>query len=174
MLRDIVFNKLLSILVDINQHSELNQNKMKNIEIAIFNYAIAHTSGIKNWDNPSFKDLYKTKALNIMSNLNPNSSVGNPYLIYKYLNNEFTSHTLCFDMSAQDMYPEIWTDIINENNKNIYQNVHSTQKVYDSILKCGKCKKYMVSYTELQTRSADEPTTKICLCTNCGNRWKFC
>lgn len=43
----------------------------------------------------------------------------------------------------------------------------------DSLLVCGKCKKRNVDYTERQTRSADEPTTKFAHCNDCGNRWKF-
>ena len=39
---------------------------------------------------------------------------------------------------------------------------------------CGKCKKRDVSYTQAQTRSADEPMTTFCACNICGNRWKFC
>ena len=38
---------------------------------------------------------------------------------------------------------------------------------------CGKCKRKMVSYSQAQTRSADEPMTTFCECMFCGNRWKF-
>jgi len=40
-------------------------------------------------------------------------------------------------------------------------------------LKCGKCGQKKVTYTQAQTRSADEPMTTFCTCLNCGNRWKF-
>lgn len=40
--------------------------------------------------------------------------------------------------------------------------------------KCGKCKKRMCTYYQLQTRSADEPMTTFVTCVNCDNRWKFC
>ncbi|KAF2674208.1 transcription elongation factor [Microthyrium microscopicum] len=40
-------------------------------------------------------------------------------------------------------------------------------------LTCGKCGQKKVSYTQAQTRSADEPMTTFCECMNCGNRWKF-
>lgn len=40
-------------------------------------------------------------------------------------------------------------------------------------LKCGKCGQKKVSYSQAQTRSADEPMTTFCVCTVCGNRWKF-
>uniref|UniRef100_A0A8R1YGH9 Transcription elongation factor S-II n=1 Tax=Pristionchus pacificus TaxID=54126 RepID=A0A8R1YGH9_PRIPA len=39
---------------------------------------------------------------------------------------------------------------------------------------CGKCGKKNCTYTQLQTRSADEPMTTFVFCMECGNRWKFC
>lgn len=46
--------------------------------------------------------------------------------------------------------------------------------MYNSLLKCPRCKQNKVEMNERQTRSADEPTTKFCLCTVCGKRWRFC
>ncbi|CAL8324656.1 unnamed protein product [Merluccius merluccius] len=37
---------------------------------------------------------------------------------------------------------------------------------------CGKCRGKNCSYTQVQTRSADEPMTTFVLCNGCGNRWK--
>ncbi|XP_041435022.1 transcription elongation factor A protein 2-like [Xenopus laevis] len=37
---------------------------------------------------------------------------------------------------------------------------------------CGKCKKKNCTYTQVQTRSADEPMTTFVVCNQCGNRWK--
>uniref|UniRef100_H3AE10 Transcription elongation factor A3 n=1 Tax=Latimeria chalumnae TaxID=7897 RepID=H3AE10_LATCH len=42
------------------------------------------------------------------------------------------------------------------------------------LFQCGKCKKKNCTYTQVQTRSADEPMTMFVLCNECGNRWKFC
>ncbi|PKK25062.1 transcription elongation factor A protein 2 isoform X2 [Columba livia] len=39
---------------------------------------------------------------------------------------------------------------------------------------CGKCKKKNCTYTQVQTRSSDEPMTTFVVCNECGNRWKFC
>ncbi|KAK5992764.1 Transcription elongation factor S-II [Cladobotryum mycophilum] len=47
------------------------------------------------------------------------------------------------------------------------------EKSISDSLECGKCKMKKVSYTQAQTRSADEPMTTFCECMNCGNRWKF-
>ncbi|XP_043945841.1 transcription elongation factor A protein 2 [Protopterus annectens] len=38
---------------------------------------------------------------------------------------------------------------------------------------CGKCKMKNCTYTQVQTRSADEPMTTFVVCNECGNRWKF-
>jgi transcription elongation factor S-II len=42
------------------------------------------------------------------------------------------------------------------------------------MFKCGKCMKYNCTYSQVQTRSADEPMTTFVFCRECGNRWKFC
>jgi len=42
------------------------------------------------------------------------------------------------------------------------------------MFKCGKCLKKNCTYTQVQTRSADEPMTTFVFCRECGNRWKFC
>ncbi|XP_076596200.1 transcription elongation factor A protein 2 isoform X2 [Chaetodon auriga] len=38
---------------------------------------------------------------------------------------------------------------------------------------CNKCHGKSCTYTQVQTRSADEPMTTFVLCNSCGNRWKF-
>lgn len=40
-------------------------------------------------------------------------------------------------------------------------------------IRCGKCGKFDCSYSQQQTRSADEPMTTFVLCNICGHRWKF-
>ncbi|KAK2068203.1 hypothetical protein P8C59_002859 [Phyllachora maydis] len=51
--------------------------------------------------------------------------------------------------------------------------VPMAEKSFSSTFKCSKCGEKKVSYTQAQTRSADEPMTTFCECTVCGNRWKF-
>lgn len=51
--------------------------------------------------------------------------------------------------------------------------VPMAEKSISDQLKCGKCGQKKVSYSQAQTRSADEPMTTFCECTVCGNRWKF-
>ncbi|KJZ77447.1 hypothetical protein HIM_03171 [Hirsutella minnesotensis 3608] len=51
--------------------------------------------------------------------------------------------------------------------------VPMAEKSISESLECGRCKKKKVSYTQAQTRAADEPMTTFCECMNCGHRWKF-
>ena len=57
-----------------------------------------------------------------------------------------------------------------ENMKNAQ--VPMAEKSISDALTCGRCKQKKVSYSQAQTRSADEPMTTFCECTVCGNRWK--
>jgi transcription elongation factor S-II len=50
--------------------------------------------------------------------------------------------------------------------------VPMAEKSISDALRCGKCGQKKVSYSQAQTRSADEPMTTFCECTVCGNRWK--
>lgn len=51
--------------------------------------------------------------------------------------------------------------------------VPQEEKSVSTSLECGKCHNKKVSYSQAQTRSADEPMTTFCECLVCGNRWKF-
>jgi len=42
------------------------------------------------------------------------------------------------------------------------------------MFRCGKCGQRKTVYTQLQTRSADEPMTTYITCTVCSHRWKTC
>jgi transcription elongation factor S-II len=50
--------------------------------------------------------------------------------------------------------------------------VAKEEKSVSTALTCGKCHQKQVSYTQAQTRSADEPMTTFCDCQVCGHKWK--
>ncbi|XP_037357391.1 transcription elongation factor A protein 2 isoform X2 [Talpa occidentalis] len=45
---------------------------------------------------------------------------------------------------------------------------------HTGLFTCAKCRKKNCAYTQVQTRSSDEPVTTFVVCNECGNRWKFC
>ncbi|KAJ5885128.1 transcriptional regulator family: Transcription factor TFIIS [Penicillium taxi] len=50
--------------------------------------------------------------------------------------------------------------------------VAQPQRSISTSLQCGKCGQRKVTYTEAQTRSADEPMTLFCTCLACGKSWR--
>ena len=52
--------------------------------------------------------------------------------------------------------------------------VPKAERSISTAFRCGKCGQKKVSYSQAQTRSADEPMTTFCECQACGNRWKVC
>ena len=50
--------------------------------------------------------------------------------------------------------------------------VAQAERSISTSLQCSKCGQRKVTYTEAQTRSADEPMTLFCTCLNCGKSWK--
>jgi DNA-directed RNA polymerase subunit M/transcription elongation factor TFIIS len=171
-----VYDKFFKLLYNYNTDNNLENSlfdikKMAlNIERGIYNSTLQkYDLQIKNW-NDHFKNLYINKAVIIWSNLNPTSYLKNMNLIKRLFSHEINEFELCY-LEPRDLFPERWDEL-----KQLYIKDLEQKQVErpDGILKCGRCKSYKTEYTERQTRSADEPTTKFCYCHNCGNRWRFC
>ncbi|CAB1414138.1 unnamed protein product [Pleuronectes platessa] len=79
-------------------------------------------------------------------------------------------------MTAEDMA----SDELKEMRKNLTKEavrdhqMATTGGCQTDLFTCGKCKGKCCTYTQVQTRSADEPMTTFVFCNDCGNRWKFC
>ena len=77
-------------------------------------------------------------------------------------------------MKSQDLYPDLWEEIILKNRKKMDLLSKKNNAQGTNLFKCGKCKEKNCTYYQMQTRSADEPMTTFVTCLNCSNRWKFC
>ena len=55
---------------------------------------------------------------------------------------------------------------------NTLQRKMSSVSAAESLIKCKFCQKHSVSYTQKQTRSADEPMTLFYVCSACERRWR--
>ncbi|KAJ8279790.1 hypothetical protein COCON_G00068560 [Conger conger] len=84
------------------------------------------------------------------------------------------------DRMARMAAEEMASDELKEMRKNLTKEairehqMARTGGTETDLFSCGKCKKKNCTYTQVQTRSADEPMTTFVLCNECGNRWKFC
>ncbi|KAI2616024.1 transcription elongation factor [Hypoxylon sp. NC1633] len=114
---------------------------------------------------------YKDKIRSLFQNLKvkTNADLGRNVMSGTIKADRFvvmSSHEL---MSAQQRKADAELEL--ENMKKAQ--VPMAEKSISDSLECSGCKKKMVSYTQAQTRSADEPMTTFCECMNCGKRWKF-
>ena len=122
-------------------------------------------------NDSSASAVYKEKVRSLYQNLKNKS---NPKLRVRILNGDISPQQFV-TMSHEEMKSRQQKDaddkIAKENMNNAM--VAQEEKSVSTSLECGKCHQKKVSYSQAQTRSADEPMTTFCECLNCGNRWKF-
>lgn len=144
------------------------------IETCIFNWTIK-TCKIRRipcyWKEPGFRYTYCMKALGVMFNLkNP----ANPGLLPKVTGGSIGPKKLV-NAHPSELFPEKW-DVLYERvaEKQLRKQLTTDlDSVPDGFHTCSKCKSKKTTYTQLQTRSADEPMTTFIACLSCGKRWKF-
>jgi transcription elongation factor S-II len=125
------------------------------------------------WSNRTFWNMYRTRAISLYENLDPQSYVQNKENLLEKLKNGELSVKLVAEMSPIDLCPARWKHSIEkiiESEKKLY----SSQKSASIHLWCSSCKKKTkCDYYQLQTRSADEPMTTFVTCLECTKKWKF-
>ncbi|KAL3055380.1 transcription elongation factor A protein 1 [Trematomus bernacchii] len=115
---------------------------------------------------------YKNRVRSRISNL---KDVKNPNLRRTVLCGSVSPERMA-KMTAEDMA----SDELKEMRKNLTKEavrehqMATTGGCQTDLFTCGKCKGKCCTYTQVQTRSADEPMTTFVFCNDCGNRWKFC
>ena len=70
------------------------------------------------------------------------------------------------------MFPEKWEEIIELKQKKEKANIENKTVPMTDRFTCSLCHSNKTSYYEMQTRSADEPTTIFITCLNCGKKWR--
>lgn len=112
---------------------------------------------------------YKDKVRSLYQNLKQN-----PELRVRILDGSVSPQrlvTMTHDELKSKQQKETEKELVKQNLSNAMLPVEL--KSVSSHLECGKCKQKKVSFSQAQTRSADEPMTTFCECLVCGNRWKF-
>lgn len=121
----------------------------------------------KEAENSHTSSFYKEKIRSLYQNLkNPQ----NPALRKNILSEDITPSR--FAVMTHD---EMKSDVQKKEEEKIQKKnlsdamVPQEEKSVSSHLECGRCKQKKVSFTQAQTRSADEPMTTFCECMVCGN-----
>lgn len=142
-----------------------------NIEKGIFNLTIKtckEKSESLSWKNAFFVKEYSTTARKVIANLTytPNA----PQVIQRINDGMIKPEDLA-SYSHAELRPEFWEE---QKLKTMARYIGTkSEQEHDGFFKCGKCKTYKTTYTQAQTRSADEPMTTFVTCLNCNNVWKF-
>ncbi|XP_073439919.1 transcription elongation factor A protein 1 isoform X2 [Dendrobates tinctorius] len=121
----------------------------------------------KNTD-AKYKNRVRSRIANLKDAKNPN------------LRRNVLCGNIAPDVFARMTAEEMASDELKEMRKNLTKEairehqMARTGGTQTDLFTCGKCKKKNCTYTQVQTRSADEPMTTFVFCNECGNRWKFC
>lgn len=175
---------LLNHIVQMSARRQLNINKfakifelsiedtlVKNLEKGIFNETIHYCKEFSidlKWSSPEFLKKYAQLSRKVYANITYTKNAEN--VKKRILNNEWTPELIA-SMSHEELYPEYYEKFREENIEKIKK--ANKSESHDGFFKCGKCKSKNTTYTQAQTRSADEPMTTFVTCLNCNNRWKF-
>ena len=119
---------------------------------------------------PETAEAYKAKIRSLFQNLRNKS---NPELRVRVMEGEVTPEKFA-TMTHEELKSKAMKK---EDEKIARENMLAAQmpkeeKAINPAFKCNKCGHRKVAYSQMQTRSADEPMTTFCECTNCGNVWK--
>ncbi|XP_068747739.1 transcription elongation factor A protein 2-like [Montipora capricornis] len=122
-----------------------------------------------------FKDANAKYKQRVRSRVNNLRDAKNPLLKLKVLSGQISPETFA-TMPTEEMASDEMKKFRQECAKESIREaqVAKNQGTETDLFKCGKCGKRRTTYTQLQTRSADEPMTTFVLCLDCGKRWKFC
>ena len=142
-----------------------------NIEKGIFNSTIRtckEKSEPLSWNNAFFVKEYSKTARKVLANLTYTS---NAQQVIQRINDCMIKPEELASYTHVELSPDFWAK---QKLKNMARHINTKpEQEHDGIFKCGKCKSYKTTYTQVQTRSADEPMTTFVTCLNCDNVWKF-
>ncbi|KAI9757989.1 MAG: hypothetical protein M4579_003225 [Chaenotheca gracillima] len=120
---------------------------------------------------PETESAYKTKLRSLFQNLK-NKSNGD-------LRRRVLSGDIPADRFVTMSHDELKSDERRAEDEKMQKEnmnkamVAQAEKSVSASLTCPKCHERKVSYTQAQTRSADEPMTTFAECLVCGTRWRF-
>lgn len=164
-------DKVIKELATSCKKLKLNANV---IEHHIYNYTIDKCNKeliYCSWNNNLFKLTYIDKFKTIISNLDPEYGVENNQIVQLIKDKKIISENIVY-LDYTKLYPKHWQSIIDEKIKQEEMQKERVMLQATEMFTCYKCKKNKCTYYELQTRSADEPSTTFITCVNCGNKWK--
>jgi len=126
------------------------------------------------WENPNFRSTYKDIYMKVRANI---TYTPNAPSLRKKLASKIVKPTDLAGMTHKELAPEMWEQVELDMEEIFQKKMVGAAKItaedHKGAYQCGKCRSWRTTYTERQTRSADESMSVFILCENCGNRWRF-
>lgn len=158
-----------------NEPDSTKHRNARCLERAVYNQVIGSSIRDKiprTWEHPIFKQRYTHKVMSVQFNLR--HPTNGQVLMGRLKTRGITFSWLC-QAEPIDLFPDHWAPII----KRVAlkqlkrQMTVDVDSIPDGAFTCSKCRSKKCQYTQLQTRSADEPMTTFVCCYNCNNKWKM-
>lgn len=148
----------------------LESSRAGDLEEELFRYAVDESQiPMSDFDFDCVRQIYKCKLRGLLtafatSNVLETMNEGNKDL-----------RDLVY-MSPSELCPEVWKDLLSSQNEPT-ENTQVEEKARYGEAACTNCLRrgqpcHQTTYSQLQTRSADEGLTTYFLCYNCGKRWR--
>lgn len=138
------------------------------IEDGIFRFAYGYIAG-NGLEKSITVSVYIDKLLDIIRNLDPESSVGDGTLIERLRSGEIDPSGVAM-MKPHELCPSVWKDLTDrEELRRMKENNIETTDMFP----CKKCGARAATVLQLQIRSADEPMTTFVTCIKCMHTFKF-
>ena len=163
--RENIIEKLSNILgLDTNDITE-------QLEQSIYEYTSSECKSrnyVVNWNNKYFVNIYIDRLRSVTINMKNSENI-KKLLVEKKLN----PRDYVF-MSHQEINPERWKQLIKEKTVRDENKFNNKQEASTDLFTCPRstCKSKRCTYSEMQTRSADEPMTIFVTCLDCGKNFK--
>lgn len=169
-----VRNRARELLLKFIGNLDLVRDTERGILSQTIRQIIAHGVNGRTWKDPVVKEAYYAVFQKVYRNLAPEGvlhSIGNPRLLELVKNGTIPAKDLA-SMDYTKLWPEKWQDMEEARIMKQVATLEATTEAGTDMFLCRKCKERKCVFTEVQTRSADEPMTTFICCLVCGNKWK--
>lgn len=167
-LRQLYYTKLQFLKPEFDEIAILSLERsivLQAMELAKKNYIP------RSWKALPFRHLYKAVGRTILWNIHPSSPIKNRRLLARCKEGEFPLEAIP-SMTPYDMFPEHWKELSDKLLVREQKILEGNKSRATDEYKCRRCGKRECTFYEMQTRSADEPTTIFITCLNCGQKWR--
>jgi DNA-directed RNA polymerase subunit M/transcription elongation factor TFIIS len=176
--RSLMGRMFVDVLHSAHQHyrdnKQICERDAKRIETSCYNATIKASidCGIfRNWNDPTFKDIYSTRCGSILGLLDVESiscmEYGNT-TVEKLVSGEISTQNIGM-MSVVEICPQ------SRDKENHEIMMRSEQRVAikeSNLFQCPHCRQRRCIYTQKQTRQLDEEADYFCFCLECNKRFK--